>query len=117
MADFFKILRYEESERLDENGSNWNFWKTRITVYLKGMRQWSYITGTAMKPTKEPEKLEGWEENDAQALSTILMNITPNAQARLDCTSSKSVWDGLVAQYAQADPIAQNLAHTRLLSK
>src|SRR5882724_3567479 len=70
-----------------------------------------------MKPTTEPEKLKGWEENDAQALSTILMNITPNAQARLDCTSSKSVWDGLVARYAQAELIAQNLAHTRLLSK
>jgi len=37
-----------------------------------------------MKPTKEPEKLKGWEENNAQALSTILMNITPNAQAGLD---------------------------------
>src|SRR5882724_6419870 len=70
-----------------------------------------------MKPIKEPEKLKGWEENNAQALSTILMNITLNSQAGLDCTSSKLVWDGLVAQYTQADPIAQNLAHTRLLSK
>ena len=49
-----------------------------------------------------------------QALSTILMNIAPNVQAGLDCSSKKTAWDSLVSRYAQADPIAQNLAHARL---
>jgi len=56
------------------------------------------------------EKLIKWEEVDAQALTTILMNIIPNVQAGLDCSSSKAAWDGLSSRYAQADPIAQNLA-------
>jgi len=30
-----------------------------------------------------------WEEVDTQALTTILMNIVPNVQAGLDCSSAK----------------------------
>ena len=65
----------------------------------------------------DTEKLNRWEEVDAQALSTILMNIAPNVQAGLDCSSAKTAWDSLVSRYAQADPIAQNLAHARLHAK
>jgi len=60
------------------------------------------------------DKLSKWEEVDAQALS---MNITLNIQARSDCSSSKDAWDGLLRQYAQADPIVKNLAQTCLYSK
>ena len=52
-----------------------------------------------------------------QALSTILMNITLNVQAGLDCSSAKAAWEGLISHYAQVDPIAQNLAQTRLHAK
>src|SRR5882724_10159255 len=52
-----------------------------------------------------------------QALSTILMNIAPNDQAGLDCSCKKRAWDSLVSQYAQADPITQNLVHAHLHSK
>ena len=45
------------------------------------------------------------------------MNITSNVQASLDCSSAKAAWDGLVSQYAQADPIAQNLAHAHFHAK
>ena len=118
MTDGFKILRYDESERLDENGSNWIFWKTRIIPYLKGSKLWPYVSGTIPRPTNsEAEKLARWEELDAQALSTILMNVSPNVQAGLDCSSAKTTWDGLLNRYAQADPIAQNLAQTRLHAK
>src|SRR5882724_8332461 len=118
MSDSFKILRYNELERLNENGSNWTFWRTRITPYLKGSRLWPYISGTKLKPTSsDVEKLEKWEEVVAQALSMILMNIVPNVQARLDCSSAKAAWDRLSSRYAQTDPIAQNLAQTRLHTK
>ena len=62
-------------------------------------------------------KLATWEEIDAQALSMILMNIVPNVQAGLDCSSAKAAWDGLTSRYTQVDPIAQNLAQTRLRTK
>src|SRR5882724_2274648 len=118
MADGFKILQYDESERLKEDGSNWTFWKTRITPYLKGLRLWPYVSGTMAKPnTTDVDKLAKWKEIDAQALSTILMNIVPNVQAGLDCSSAKAAWDRLLSCYAQADPIAQNLAQTRLHTK
>jgi len=65
----------------------------------------------------EVDKLAKWEETDAQALSMILMNIVPNVQAGLDCSSAKAAWDGLTSRYAQVDPIAQNLAQTRLRTK
>jgi len=55
-----------------------------------------------------------WEEIDAKAITTILIKITPNMQAGLDCSSAKTAWDRLLSQYAQADPIAQNLAHACL---
>jgi len=45
------------------------------------------------------------------------MNIAPNIQAGLDCSSSKATWDGLLSQYIQADPIVQNLAQTHLYAK
>jgi len=45
------------------------------------------------------------------------MNIAPNIQAGLDCSSAKTAWDSLVSGYAQADPIAQNLTHARLHAK
>src|SRR5882724_8401557 len=45
------------------------------------------------------------------------MNITPNVQAGLDCSSAKTAWDSLVGRYAQADPIAQNFAHARFHAK
>src|SRR5882724_8927236 len=118
MADRFKILRYDESERLNENGLNWTFWKTRIVPYLKGSRLWPYVSGTMPRPgATETDKLIRWEEVDAQALSTILMNIAPNVQAGLDCSSAKTAWDSLVSRFAQPDPIAQNLAHARLHAK
>src|SRR5882724_9024814 len=45
------------------------------------------------------------------------MNIAPNIKARLNCSSSKAAWDGLLSRYAQADPIAQNMAQTHLYAK
>src|SRR5882724_7444982 len=114
MADGFKILQYDESERLKEDSSNWTFWKTRITPYLKGSRLWPYVSGTMAKPNiMDVDKLAKWEEIDTQALSTILMNIVPNIQAGLDCSSAKAAWDGLLSHYAQADPITQK-TQTRL---
>ena len=44
-------------------------------------------------------------------------NISPNMQAGLDCSSSKATWDGLLACYAQSDPIAKNMAQTCLRAK
>ena len=118
MSNGFKILRYDESERLNEDGSNWTFWRTRIIPYLKGSRLWPYISGSMPKPAAaDVDKLAKWEEVDAQALSMILMNIVPNIQVGLDCSSAKATWDGLSSHYAQADPIAQNLAQTWLRTK
>ena len=85
---------------------------------LKGLKLWPYITGTMPKPNAtEIDKLVRWEEVDVQSLSTILMNIVPNFQARLDCSSVKDAWEGLLSWYAQVDPIAQNLAQTHLDKK
>jgi len=53
---------------------------------------------------------------DVQALSTILMDITLNVQARLDCSSTKAEWDGLLSHHEQVDPITQNLASNNLLT-
>ena len=50
-------------------------------------------------------------EIDTQALSTTLMNIAPNVQVGLDYSSAKTAWDSVVSRYAQANPIAQKLAH------
>ena len=76
MSDSFKILRYNESEHLKKNGTNWTFWRTWIIPYLKGFKLWSYISATLSKPEMtELDKLAKWEEVDVQALSTILMNI------------------------------------------
>ena len=87
----------------------------RIVPYLKGSKLWPYISRTTPKPSiTDTEKLNRWEEIDAQALSTIMMNISPNFQASLDCSSAKTAWDSLVNRYAQADPIAQNLTHAHL---
>ena len=84
-----------------------------MVPYLKGSKLWPYVSGTIPNPrTEDTDKLARWEELDAQALSTILMNVTPNFQAGLDCSSAKTTWDGLLIRYAQADPIAQNLAQT-----
>jgi len=59
--------------------------------YLKGVKLWPYISGTVAKPNAaEADKLVRWEQVDAQALPTILMNIAPNIQARLDCFCSKA---------------------------
>src|SRR6266481_8912305 len=98
MSNNFKIIQYDETERLNENGSNWTFWKTCIIPYLKGSKLWPYIAGTIPKPdATETEKLVKWEEVDAQALSTILMNISLNVQARLDCLSTTAAWDRLLS--------------------
>ena len=90
----------------------------RIVPYLKGSNLWPYISGTIAKPgITDSKKLTRWEEVDAQASCNILTNITPNIQARLDCSSAKTAWDSLVWQYTQAAPIVQNLAHTHLHAK
>src|SRR5882724_9338583 len=118
MTDRLTIIRYEESDQLKEDGSNWTFWKTRMVPYLKGSRLWPYISGTVPRHgDTKTEKVIRWEEINAQALMTILMNITPNVQAVLDCSSAKTAWDSLVGRYAQADPITQNLTHAHLHAK
>jgi len=77
-----------------------------------------YISGTIPKPrVTKTEKLIRWEGIDAQSLSTILMNITSNVQAGLDCSSTKAAWDSLGSQYTQTDPIVQNISHTCLHAK
>ena len=111
-------IQYDEFEWLDENGTNWIFLKTQITPYLKGSNLWPYVSGTIPKPgDTDTHKLARWEELNTQALSTILMNVTPNVQAGPDCSSAKTAWDRLLSQYAQADPIVQNLAQTHLHTK
>jgi len=86
--------------------------------YLKGSRLWSYVSGAVPRHRDtKADKLIKWEEADGQALTLILMNITPNVQAGLDCSTAKTAWDDLVNRYAQIDPIAQNLAQTRLWTK
>src|SRR5882672_383190 len=94
------------------------FWRMRITPYLKASRLWPYISGTIPRHANtDADKLSKWEEIDAQALSMILMNIVPNVQAGLDCSSAKAAWDGLSSHYAQINPISQNLAQTQLWTK
>jgi len=89
-----------------------------MVPYLKGSRLWPYVSGTVPRHRDTTtEKLIRWEEADAQALSTILINISPNAQAGLDCSLAKAAWDGLLSRFAQTDPIAQNLAQTKLCTK
>jgi len=86
--------------------------------YLKGSRLWPYISGTIPRHSDTgTEKLIRWEEKDVQALSTILMNINPTTQAGLDCSLEKAAWDGLLSCYAQANPIARNLAQSHLHAK
>ncbi len=46
-----------------------------------------------------------------------MLNIAPNVQAGLDCSSSRITWEGLLSRFEQADPIAQNLAQSRLHTK
>src|SRR5882724_8622654 len=118
MSDGFKILQDNKSEQLNEDGSNWTFWKTRIVTYLKGSRLWPYISGAMQRPADmEVDKLAKWEEINAQALSMILMNIVLNVQAGLDCSSAKAAWDSLTSHYVQVNPIAQNLAQNQLCMK
>src|SRR5882672_3007438 len=113
MTDSLKMLLFDKSEQLKEDGSNWTFWKTRMVPYLKGSRLWPYVSGTVPRHRDTTtEKLIRWEEADAQALFTILINISPNAQAGLDCSSAKAAWDSLLSHYTQANPIAQNLAQS-----
>jgi len=89
-----------------------------MVPYLKGSMFWPYTSGTVPRHRDtETKKLIRWEELDAQALTTILMNITLNVQAGLDCSSAKAAWDGLTSRYAQIDPIVQNIAQTRLCTK
>src|SRR5882724_2072341 len=118
MTDGLTIIQYEESDRLKEDGSNWTFWKTRMIPYLKGSRLWPYIYGTVPRHSNTgTEKLIRWEVKELQALTTILMNITPNVQAGLDCSFAKAAWDSLLSHYAQADPITQNIAQSHLHAK
>ena len=118
MSDGFKFLQYKESDCLHESGSNWTFWKTRIVPFMIGVKLWPYVSRSVAKPeAAEADKLTKWRETDAQALSIILMNISQNVQAGLDCSSSKATWDGLLAHYAQTDPIVKNLAQTCLHAK
>jgi len=85
----------------------------KFKSYLTWKGLWLYISGSIPKPTlTDADKFAKWEEVDAQALSMILMNIVPNMQAGLDCSSTQATWDGLSSQYAQPDPITQNLAQT-----
>jgi len=79
------------------------------------LKLWPYIYGTLPKPdVAETDKLTIWGDVDAQALSTILMNIAPNVWTGPDCSSSKAAWDGLLSCYAPADTIVQNLVQTHL---
>src|SRR6266481_1341491 len=103
MSDNFKILQYKEMDCLHESGLNWTFWKTRIIPYLTGARLWPYVSGTVAKPNDtEADKLMKWMEMDMQALSTVLMYISPNVKAGLDCSCSKAAWDGFLGPSYQS---------------
>src|SRR5882724_4857059 len=89
MTDRLTIIQYDESDQLKEDSSNWTFWKTQMVPYLKGSRLWPYISGMVPRHRDtKTKKVIRWEEIDTQALTTILMNITPNVQASLDCVSA-----------------------------
>ena len=58
MSENFRVLQFNESQYLNESGSNQIFWKNRIIPYLKGSNLWPYVSGTIPKPLDtEPDKL------------------------------------------------------------
>jgi len=58
-----------------------------------------------------------WEESGCTSLVHHPHEYSANVQAGLDFSSAKDTWDGLLSCYAQADPIAQNLAQKHLHMK
>ena len=55
---------------------NYSAWAYQFELYLKGKKLWDHISGSMKKPT-EKEKLEDWENKEAQIMSWMLGAVEP----------------------------------------
>jgi len=117
MTDRLTIIQYNEPTD----------WKKTVQTGPFGRPKWSLTwngQGCGHMDLEQYQDMETpkprkWSDGkkSMHSLTTILMNITLNVQAGLDCSSMKTAWDSLMGRYAQADPIVQNLTHAHLHAK
>ena len=106
-----------ESEKIKGNkvpmldGSNYNYWKIRMTVYLQSLdeRIWQTVLDGYSRPTVDNEGVVGpkpvatWTAREleaarwnSQGLNAILSHVTQEEFKKIsNCTTSKQAWDVL----------------------
>lgn len=92
------------------NGSNFPFWKFKISLVLKQHDLMEIVLGTQVKPSplavfvvSNAAEIKTWCQKDNSASCCIVATIEEIYQRTLiNCKSSKEMWDRLVRQYKQA---------------
>src|SRR5882724_198682 len=85
---------------LEENGSNFAFWKYRVKMVLKLRKLWSLVDGTDKAPNTTSPDYADWVSRDDEAHAQIALTLTDEPLNTIfNAETSKEAWDSLMARY------------------
>jgi len=85
---------------LEENGSNFAFWKYRVKMVLKIQKLWSLVDGTDKAPSTTSTDYSDWVSRDDEAHTQIALTLTDEPLNTIfNAETSKEAWDHLMMQY------------------
>lgn len=92
MTDNVNVVKIE---KLD--GSNFLYWKKRVTLLLKIKKLWTVVNGERIRPDKE-ETAAVWDESDVEAMSILVNSIDDNIFKQvMTADTSNTLWIELLS--------------------
>jgi gag-polypeptide of LTR copia-type/Domain of unknown function (DUF4219) len=90
---------YYDIENLEEDGTNFVFWKYRVQIVLEIQDLWPIVDGTYPKPA-DPTATAKWSCKDREARAQITLTLKNEPlNSVLVATSAKDCWEKLLARY------------------
>lgn len=84
---------------LEDDGSNFSFWKFRVNMILELRGLWGIVSGSEKKPT-DTTKLADWlaRDHEARAQISLMLKDEP-LNGVLFAKTAQEAWESLVARY------------------
>jgi len=85
---------------LEENGTNFAFWKYRVELVLQIRNLWPLVDGTDKAPSTTSPDYADWTSRDREARAQIALTLTDEPlNTVFQARTSKEAWDSLMARY------------------
>ena len=95
-------LRLYDLPHLENDGSNYTFWKIRTQAVLELQDLWDIVTGTIAQPDSSAtaDEKSNWAKKDREACAQIILTLKDEPLSTVaTSTSAKTHWEKLSVRY------------------